>query len=375
MEDDRRMTSGGVTTTVTPSGRPDGVAQPEAEVELIGRLVEAAARAGVVADRVSIVNCYVALKSKPLAILVGPGDSGKVALVKSLAQVLVGPECWRCQLMLGHAWWATGSSNVALFTEAQARFIASKVFDLVADALHPQNADRVFMGCLTHISPAELVGFFSEVAYQLRHGQLMQLPSFHLGEPIPYPPNLFLLGTVDAEHFGGWDDGLLSHATVLLWPPQAAGKEAAMRAPLLEDRSATTGCRPGEAETCFLLSSVRSQRAALRRLHSVPGWRPALMRPLWEMDELLRDYAVPLPETALAQALIYVANAWSQRRQGLFDPAMGCNLMVAMDLAILQTLLFHATERLCDSAVLHNRSMDMLGARFPRSAAFVSNAH
>lgn len=372
MQTDQTTSHQRMMTPVTSSFQASFPVQPDPEEALVERLVATAAQAGVEADRVSVVNYYVALKSKPLAILAGPEESGKVALVESFAQVLVGPDCWRCQMMLGHAWWAAGSSNVALFTEAQARFIASKLFDLIADALHPQNAARIFMGCLTHISPAELVGFFSEVAFQIRHGQLMQLPGFHLSEPIPYPPNLFLLGTMDTGRFSEWDDALLSQATVLLWPPEATVKEAVFRKPWLEPLGEATWCRPGEAGTCLLFSSIRSEKAAFAKLHAVPGWRAALMQPLWQIHELLKDYAVGLSESALDDALIYVANAWSHRGHGLFDPVMGCNLLVALDLAILQTLLFRATERLCASAALRGRSMDLLGSRFPRSAAFVS---
>lgn len=337
--------------------------RPQGEEELVERLVETAARSGVRADRESIVNCYVALKSKPLAILAGPPDCGKVALIQSLARVLVGPECDRCQVMLGHAWWAAGSSGVAIFTEAQARLVASKVFDLVAAAQEPGNAGRFFLGCLAHISRAELVNFFSEVAFQLGHGQLMQLPSVHLSEPVPYPANLCLVGTMDTERFEDWDDDLLTQATVVLWPAQTT-------LPMVEDGSETSGCPVDES--CFFLSAIRSEREAFRKLHTLRGWLPALMEPLWRVDELLRDHQARVPDAALGEALIYVANAWSREGRGLFHSTMGCNLMTALDLAILQTLLVRAVEQVCGSAALRSRSMDILGSRFPRSAAFVS---
>ncbi len=172
-------------------------AQRDGERQTVACLIKAVAQAGVRADPIAIVNFYVALKSKPLAILTGPAQSGKIALVQSLAQVLTGGDPLRCQMMVGHAWWARASREVALFTEAQTRFNTDKILALIEEAWKPENVNRVFLACLTRISPAELMGFFSEVAFQLRHGQIMRLPTAHLSEPIPYPSNLFLVGTMD----------------------------------------------------------------------------------------------------------------------------------------------------------------------------------
>jgi len=63
------------------------------EQEIVARLIEASGETGLQVDPVSIVNFYVALKSKPLAILAGPAQSGKIALVKSLAHVLTDGDC------------------------------------------------------------------------------------------------------------------------------------------------------------------------------------------------------------------------------------------------------------------------------------------
>ena len=53
----------------------------DTEQEIVARLIETAGGAGLQVDPISIVNFYVTLKSKPLAILAGPAQSGKIALV------------------------------------------------------------------------------------------------------------------------------------------------------------------------------------------------------------------------------------------------------------------------------------------------------
>jgi len=199
--------------------------QSSSEREIVTRLIQAAAEAGVQADPVSVVNFYVALKCKPLAILTGPMQSGKSAVVKSLAQVLTGGDPFRYQVMPGHAWWAGQTGNVALFTEAQTRLNTSKILALMDEAWQPENAQRVFIACLSHISPAELLGFFSELAFQLRHGELMRLPGLHLTAPIPYPSNLLLVGTMDTARFDHWSDAdLLSMTAVIPWPAFSLGQ-------------------------------------------------------------------------------------------------------------------------------------------------------
>jgi hypothetical protein len=59
-----------------------------AETDLVASLVQVSIDAGVRVLPSALVNLYVALKSKPLAILVGPANSGKVAAVQTIAHVL-----------------------------------------------------------------------------------------------------------------------------------------------------------------------------------------------------------------------------------------------------------------------------------------------
>jgi hypothetical protein len=219
--------TGSVSTNNIPSLLAEPAAPARDEEQIVARLHQAVAEAGVRADPEEVVNFYVALKSKPLAILMGPPGSGKVALVQSLAQVLVGDDPLRYQPMVGHARWASGSSNVTLFTEAQSRFNDDKLLALVEDALRPENiVSRVFIACLTHISPAELIDLFAEVALQLRRGELSRLPSIHLPEPLPFPPNVFLVGTLDATRWKWSHTDLLSKATIIQWPGVGVAPDA-----------------------------------------------------------------------------------------------------------------------------------------------------
>jgi len=142
----------------------------------------------------AVTNLYVGLKSKPLTILVGPNNTGKIASVQNLAIGLIGNDPLRFQMMVGHAWWANQCADIIKFTEAQTRWNSSKILELIQEANQPENAQRIYIACLTRISPAELNEFFSEVAFQLHHDQVKRVASIHLTEPIPFPSNMFLIG-------------------------------------------------------------------------------------------------------------------------------------------------------------------------------------
>lgn len=340
--------------------------QSDSEQETVSRLIRVATEAGVQADLISIVNFYVALKSKPLAILAGPAQNGKIALVQSLAQVLTGDESFRCQMMVGHAWWAGQSGHVGLFTEAQSRLNTSKILDLIEEALQPENTHKVFIACLTRISPAELTGFFSEVAFQLRHGQLMRLPGAHLTQPVPYPPNLFVIGTMDTARFDWWDCDMLSRTTVIQWPGRCAIEgEVTIRRPQM------AAVPDGESE--FLHSCVRSERAAHLKLRRILGRRSRAIQPLLQVGDLLKQYAVQWPDAVISETMIYLANAWSREDGGLFDQAVSRNLAIALDLAMAQTLSPRIGEAIRHSTALQRQLKGALDGQFPRSAAFLES--
>lgn len=351
-----------VNTVVVPSQvgavyfSPTGI-----ESQMVNRLIHAVARSGVKAAPASIVNCYVALKSKPLTILAGPERSGKMLVVKNLTQMLV-QDIWRNQVMLGHAWWADRTGNTALFTEAQTRLNSSKILAMIEEASHPENAGRVFVAWLERIGSDELAGFFSELSFQLQHERLMRLPSFHLTEPVPCPPNFLLLGTMDTASLEAPDENLLSETTLVPW------REAEVKLP---EVSCPLGPVIPGAERVFLHSRIRTEEAAFGKLHGIRGWQPSLMWPVWFVAELFEQHQVPLSGSVMAEVMIYIANAWSVEGEGLFDADPTRNLSTALDFAIAQMLLMRARTAIRGSAGLRRHLARVLNGRLPRSEAFV----
>ena len=143
------------------------------EGRLVDLLRRAVTAAGIGIGRLPVANFYVALKSKPLLLLTGPAHSGKIALVENLGRILTGGTRLQCQMLVGHTWWAGRSGAVELCTEAQARLNAGKILALVEEASQPENTQRVYLACLSRISPAEVSGLLKEVALQLHEGRML----------------------------------------------------------------------------------------------------------------------------------------------------------------------------------------------------------
>ncbi|QPC83132.1 hypothetical protein G4Y79_01790 [Phototrophicus methaneseepsis] len=315
-------------------------------------------------DPISIVNLYVSLKSKPMAILTGAAHSGKSEVVRCLAQYLTDGDPIRSQMMNGHAWWAEKTRDIAFFIETQTRFNTVKLLAVIEEAWQPENTNSVFVACLTRISPAEVISFFSDLAFQLQHGQIMRLPRARLTEPIPYPPNLFLIGTMDTTRFDWSDDeNLLSKTTMIQWS-EGEMKPTTQR----KWESITLG------ETGFLRSLIRDEAVARLKLHHILGNEQPALHPLLLAERLLNEQEIRLPGSVKGETLVYVANAWSKDGVGLFDQVTPNNLATALDLAIVQILLPRISAIIRDSQTLRRRLQEAL-SQFPSSVEVLESLY
>jgi energy-coupling factor transporter ATP-binding protein EcfA2 len=337
----------------------DPVAQSDHESEFVACLLEAAHKTGLCFSEAAFVNFYVALKSKPMVILTGPEGSGKIKAVQCLSRILMG-DCAQCQLMVGHPWAFSKSENLAMFTEVYARYTTEKLRWLIEEAWQPQNTHRVYIACLTRISPGELLSFFTEMAAQLRRGHLTRLGDIHFSGSIPFPPNLFLIGTMDTLDFDWWDPDLLSKTTVVQWP--IAGN--------LSPASQNGSDQPWEGE--FLRSLVRNKQTAYHKIHSILRRQKQPLLPLLRIEALLREHAILNLHELIDEAMLYLANSWSRLGNGLFDPSIPRNLEIALDLAMAQILLPHAGEKMREDEVLRVQLLSTLTRQFPRSTGFVA---
>ena len=344
-------------TRMAPQVQAERPADPE--VAFVDRLVQSASRAGVQADRASIVDFYVAVKSQPLAVLIGARNTGKVALVKALASALTGSDPQRRQSMIGHAWWAAGSGNVSLFTEAQSRFNAEKILSLIEEARRPTNAHRVHIACLLRISPAELSGLFTPLALQFRQTRRAYLLAAELIEPVLFPANFLLIGTMDTAA----PDWLLGdhgpNAVILHRMKTEIGLSSV--SPLIDSS-------PAE-EFDFCKVCIHDERSACQRLRQILGRDTQPLRPLLQIEALLQHSGVRVGRSEYSQAVVYLANAWSANVAGLFERGARPNMRAAMDIAIERMLLSYTGEISLGPADLSQALRKVVGDDYPRAAS------
>jgi hypothetical protein len=334
--------------------------QTDHEATLVASLSIAMAKAGFSISQVDLANFYVALKSKPLAILAGRANTGKTGLVQCLAQSLMGQDCLRIQMINGHPWWAEGCKDIANNTGLHERFVTEKMLSIIEEASQPENAQRVFISCLIQISPAELLSFFTDVAFQIQHGQLMRIGDAHLSEPIPFPSNLFIVGTMDTLNFDWWENDLLLSTTVIQWPHASVLLQPMPnRGSLMEERE-------------FLQSCIRSRDSAYHKIIPILKEQRHPLFPLLQIEATLKQYASETIDRATDEVMIYLANSWSRLGNGLFHPSPARNLAIALDVAIAQILLPRAVDAIQGMETLRKQLGNAMKNRFPRSTAFVA---
>lgn len=333
--------------------------QQDAETELIDGLAAAITQAGLQADRTDVANFYVALKHRPLAILAGPSETGKAALVECLANFLTGSNNLQRQVVPGHAWYAGGSPSNTFLVGMHARMITEKLLSVIEEASQPENAQQVFIMGLTHISPAELLSFFTEIAYQIQHKQLVRIGDVHLAEPVLFPPNLLLIGTFDTKGFDWWEQDLLNGATVIEWPAETVALQAVA---------------PRDSQNLgfeFMRSNLRDSRMAYKKLLSLVAGIKQPLQIVMLLRSVFRTHGLELPPDLLNEVILYLANAWSAQGNGLFDPVTSRNLGIAFDLALAQLILPHSLEAIRSSESLQAQLYPILDGQLPRSSAFL----
>lgn len=351
---------------LSPALQTDFLEYDDRERKLVDKLAQDAVEYGLCPQTKDLVNLYVSLKSKPLLILSGSAFTGNIALLNYLATSLTGGKLLQCQTTIGHPWWANKDPNVAFFVDVQHRLITERLLDMIEEAWRPQNVQKMYIACLTQISPVELLDFFCDVVFQLNHGQLMRLGDAHLIEPIPYPPNMFIIGTINTDRSVFWEADLLKKATIVHGSQQSN----------LSASCALTDANSASLGAVLLRSSIRNEVDACRKLPTILGeyrttHHKGPLLPIFKVENLLTHFGVSLPTDWLEGSLIYLANSWTREGEGLFDHSTSRNLSMALDFAIAQSVLLYGKDHIQASKDLQIELKRILKGQFPYSTFFV----
>lgn len=336
------------------------------EQYLLQQVVNKAQEADLKIDRNAIVNLYVALKSKPMALLVGPSGSGKSVIVRCLAEVLTGGNPLQCQLMAGHAWWAEQTGNVGLFATGQARLNDQKLLLLIEEASQPENRDLAYFACLAWISPAELTNIFTDLSSQLQT-RIHRLSTTWIQHGLSFPPNLLLLGTMDATIEPEVDPDLYAHTTLVSWTAKGTQRrpENAMFPAYGWSHTVNQG-------KIFLAAAVRDEPLAWNKLTTVVGWKHIDFRVWHAVKTLFRKHGHDVSNGVQTETIIYLANAWDRQGRGLFSERSASNSSIALDFALAQILFPRVKRELRETPQLIAELASLAGDRLPCSSSWLS---
>ena len=270
-----------------------------------------------------IGELYVALKSKPMALLYGPVRSGKLDAARAIASHLAGPGSSRIQEMVGHAWWASGLEGGAVFTGAQERLNREKILALMEEAGRDRSAGAVYVALLSRISPAEW-NDLATLAFHLDRGYVPGGIDHRALRRLRVSPRFLLIATADAPAPPPWDVHLLRKTSLLPWTTRHR----------LEGYPPTPESLCVVEQKSFLETAIRAPRSALRRLRSLTEWQDGMLKPLLSMARAMNLQGVPDTNRAANEAVVYMANAWTRDGDGLFAPSFHDNLRLAIRFAV-----------------------------------------
>lgn len=189
----------------------------------------------------------------------------------------------------------------------------------------------------------------------------MRLGDVHFSEPIPFPPNLFLIGTMDTRNFDWWDRDLLANTTVI--------QTTTTTVPIYKHPQGSN--ISGERE--FLNVRIRNRQAAYYKIHAILGQQQQPLRPLMQIETLLRVQVGSILYWPMDETIGYLANSWSRLGNGLFSPCIPENLAIALDLAFSQILLPRVVDRIRRFDHLREQLHNILAGRFPHTKAFINS--
>jgi hypothetical protein len=308
------------------------------ETELLASVEAFLNRAGFTYPPLTVRNYYVALKTKPFALLCGISGTGKTRLTHLFADALTGDTRHQYRLIPVRPDWTDstpllGYRNLLAGTEGQ--YVSTRFLDFLRLASLPENAERAYFLCLDEMNLARVEHYFAEFL------SAMEAPEREIALPdsvpniLPISPNLFVTGSLNVDETTfALSRKVLDRANTLEFAPGDL-------TPLpLPEHSQEPVPDYIAMQRVFLTSRVRTVADALRRLNALdPAFVPAAIALLNAINTALAQAQLPFGYRIRDEVLMYLANSFSAEGRGLFaePPARNCD--IALDFQIVQKIL------------------------------------
>lgn len=310
------------------------------EAALLAGLEEWALGQGFVFPPHLLRSYYVALKTKPFAILSGVSGTGKTKMAELLAEALTGHHPAQFRLIPVRPDWADSTALFGYQNVLANRYVSTPFLDILRAAGLPENRDRAFFVCLDEMNLARVEHYLADYLSALE-SRSHRLP-LHEGVPdLVLPPNVFVTGTVNVdETTHAFSRKVLDRANTLDFdaaPLLLEGMGTAKGTPSIGELEAA----PAERQRLFLQSRVGHVGRARERLSQIDAGFPGrAMALLQAANDRLYPHRLHFAYRVRDDVLLFLANSFdAETGQGLLLPDVGDNFALALDLQIHQKVL------------------------------------
>ncbi len=310
------------------------------ETALLAALEEYALEQGLNFPAHRLRSYYIALKTRPFAILSGVSGTGKTRMAELLAEALTGYSAQQFRLIPVRPDWNDSTALFGYQNILANRYVSTPFLEIARAASQPENRRKAYFVCLDEMNLAPVEHYLADYLSGLE-SRAHRIP---LHEDVPdliLPSNLFVTGTVNVdESTHGFSRKVLDRANTLEFdeaPPLAlgpAGKGVITLDELL-------GSDAAQRQTLFLAARVAGFGRAKERLTQIETSFPErALTALQTVNDILYAHRLHFAYRVRDDVLMYLANSFdAETRLGLLRPDAPENFTLALDLQILQKVL------------------------------------
>lgn len=333
------------------------------ETRLLAGLEEYALGLGFTFPAYRLRSYYIALKTKPFAILSGVSGTGKTRLAELFAEAMTGLAPKQFRLIPVRPDWNDASALFGYQNVLANRYQSTPFLDIVRAAGLPENRRKAFFVCLDEMNLARVEHYLADYLSALE-SRAHKIPLHEGIADLALPPNLFVTGTVNVdETTHGFSRKVLDRANTLdfdepptlLLTPASKGRES-----IGEDTATAV-----QRQALFLASRVPNVGKARERLALLdPDFPGRALSALQAVNDLLYTYRLHFAYRVRDDVLMFLANSFdAETNTGLLAGNPQENFGFGLDLQILQKVL----------PKLHGQS-DALAPLLARLEAWASDA-
>lgn len=310
------------------------------ETTLLATLEEYALGQGFTFPAYRLRSYYVALKTKPFAILSGVSGTGKTRMAELFAEAMTGHNAGQFRLLPVRPDWNDSAALFGYHNLLANRYVSTPFLEIARRAALPENRRLAFFVCLDEMNLARVEHYLADYLSALE-SRAHRIPLHEDMPDLVLPPNLFVTGTVNVdETTHGFSRKVLDRANTLDFdePPVLAGAIGGKGSARLDE---DLGASPAARQALILNARAASVGRARERLSRLDAAFPErALAALQAVNDLLYAHRLHFAYRVRDDVLMFLANSFDgETGTGLLLPEPEANFVLALDLQMTQKVL------------------------------------